>query len=64
MADCMATSQTSATSSTGFKVKRRAWYHPYKLAGFLLENWFLIGIGVVIVLAWRFPGVAKEDGSE
>lgn len=42
----------------------RKWFHPYQIVGFLVENWFLIGIGVVIVLAWRFPQVAKEHGSE
>lgn len=64
MAESMASSQPSATPTPEPKATRKPWYHPYKLAGFLLENWFLIGIGVVIVLAWRFPGVAKEDGSE
>ncbi|WVW80214.1 hypothetical protein I302_102191 [Kwoniella bestiolae CBS 10118] len=44
------------------KKERRGWYHPYKILGFLLDNWFLIGIGVSIVLAWRFPNVAADGG--
>ncbi|KAG2178700.1 hypothetical protein INT44_001853 [Umbelopsis vinacea] len=29
---------------------------------FIQTYWFLMGLAVVIVLAWRFPGVAKKDG--
>ncbi|WVR03774.1 hypothetical protein IAU60_000769 [Kwoniella sp. DSM 27419] len=42
--------------------EEKRWYHPVKVFGFLLDNWFLIGIGVCIVLAWRFPHVAAEGG--
>jgi hypothetical protein len=31
------------------------------LIQFLYDR-FLMGLAVVIVLAWRFPGVAKKDG--
>lgn len=29
---------------------------------FFKQYWFLMGLAIVIVLAWRFPGVAKKDG--
>jgi len=29
---------------------------------FIKQYWFLMGLAIVIVLAWRFPGVAKTDG--
>jgi hypothetical protein len=34
------------------------------LVDYLVEQWFIVGIGVFIVLAWRFPQVAKDDGRE
>ncbi|KAK4689929.1 vacuolar protein sorting-associated protein 54, partial [Tremellales sp. Uapishka_1] len=40
----------------------RAWYHPTSLFWWAVQNWFLIGIGVVVVLAWRWPQVAKDGG--
>jgi hypothetical protein len=42
----------------------RPWYHPIRLLNYLIEQWFIVGIGVFIVLAWRFPQVAKDDGRE
>ncbi|WVQ78815.1 hypothetical protein IAT38_000906 [Cryptococcus sp. DSM 104549] len=42
--------------------KERKWYHPWVVLNYLLGNWFLIGIGISIVLAWRFPNVASEGG--
>lgn len=44
--------------------KKRPWYHPSMILDFLIGNWFLIGIGVVIVLAWRFPHVAADGGGK
>ncbi|OCF75057.1 sodium/bile acid cotransporter 7-B/bile acid cotransporter 7-B [Kwoniella mangroviensis CBS 8886] len=41
---------------------KKKWFHPFKILGFLLDNWFLIGIGVSIALAWRFPNVAADGG--
>ncbi|WVQ74726.1 hypothetical protein IAR50_004330 [Cryptococcus sp. DSM 104548] len=43
--------------------EKRPWYHPLVVLDFLIGNWFLIGIGVSIVLAWRFPHVAAAGGS-
>ncbi|WVF65823.1 hypothetical protein IAT40_000560 [Kwoniella sp. CBS 6097] len=42
----------------------RAWWFRYSsaLLGWMVDNWFLIGIGVSIVLAWRFPHVASDGG--
>ncbi|TYJ51445.1 hypothetical protein B9479_007980 [Cryptococcus floricola] len=42
--------------------EKRPWYHPLVVLDFLIGNWFLIGIGVSIVLAWRFPHVAASGG--
>lgn len=50
--------------STMATAVKRPWYHPLVIVNYLIEQWFIIGIGVVIVLAWRFPEVAKDDGSE
>jgi sodium/bile acid cotransporter 7 len=42
----------------------RKWYHPVPLIWAFLGQWFLWGTGVAIVLAWRWPDVAKSGGSE
>nr|XP_018264783.1 sodium/bile acid cotransporter 7-B/bile acid cotransporter 7-B [Kwoniella dejecticola CBS 10117]OBR86941.1 sodium/bile acid cotransporter 7-B/bile acid cotransporter 7-B [Kwoniella dejecticola CBS 10117] len=52
----------TAQAHTKADAKPRKWYHPVTVLGFLLDNWFLIGIGVSIVLAWRFPNVASDGG--
>ncbi|ADV20785.1 Hypothetical protein CGB_C0005C [Cryptococcus gattii WM276] len=52
----------SADAGGGNVEKKRPWYHPSMILDFLIGNWFLIGIGVVIVLAWRFPHVAADGG--
>jgi len=44
--------------------KRRSWYHPKALFQLALDNWFLIGIFVFIILASQFPSVAKTGGRE
>jgi len=44
--------------------RKRAWYHPLSLFQLALDNWFLIGIFVFIVLASQFPNVAKTGGRE
>lgn len=44
--------------------KKRSWYHPKALFQLALDNWFLIGIFVFIVLASQFPSVAKAGGRE
>ncbi|GAA5899134.1 hypothetical protein JCM8208_003012 [Rhodotorula glutinis] len=41
---------------------RRAWTSTKRVLGLLIDQWFLIGIGVFIVLAWRFPNVARQGG--
>ncbi|WRT65755.1 uncharacterized protein IL334_002703 [Kwoniella shivajii] len=57
---------TDIGQSGGFEekptVREKKWYHPLKVFGILVDNWFLIGIGVSIVLAWRFPNVAADGG--
>nr|ODN92387.1 sodium/bile acid cotransporter 7-B/bile acid cotransporter 7-B [Cryptococcus depauperatus CBS 7841] len=40
----------------------KPWYHPLVLLDFVVGNWFFIGIGVAIILAWRFPRIAAEGG--
>ncbi len=42
----------------------RRWYHPLPILSTIVDQWFLVGIAVVIVLAWRFPHVGMEHGSE
>jgi len=42
----------------------RPWYHPISLFWLVVENWFLIGIAVFISLAWRWPELGKDGGSE
>lgn len=54
----------SADAGGGNVEKKRPWYHPSMILDFLIGNWFLIGIGVVIVLAWRFPHVAADGGGK
>ncbi|GAA5857328.1 hypothetical protein JCM9279_000298 [Rhodotorula babjevae] len=41
---------------------RRVWNATRRVLGLLIDQWFLIGIGVFIVLAWRFPNVARQGG--
>ncbi|GAA5931466.1 hypothetical protein JCM3775_006862 [Rhodotorula graminis] len=41
---------------------RRVWNATKRVLGLLVDQWFLIGIGVFIVLAWRFPNVARQGG--
>lgn len=31
---------------------------------YLVSQWFLIGLGVLITLAWRWPEFGKDGGSE
>lgn len=40
----------------------RSWYHPISLLKTLLGYWFLIGMGIFILLAWAFPSVGKKYG--
>jgi hypothetical protein len=40
----------------------RLWYHPISLLKTLLGYWFLIGMGIFILLAWAFPSVGKKYG--
>ena len=42
----------------------RKWYHPLRLLMLFIKNWFLIGMAVLITLAWRFPNVGREGGGE
>ncbi|OCF31664.1 sodium/bile acid cotransporter 7-B/bile acid cotransporter 7-B [Kwoniella heveanensis BCC8398] len=43
--------------------RRARWTrYPKSVLGWMVDNWFLIGIGVSIVLAWRFPHVASDGG--
>lgn len=42
----------------------RAWWHPVSLLWSALDNWFLICLGVLVVLAWRFPDVGRNGGCE
>ena len=42
----------------------RPWWHPVSLLWTLVENWFLIGLGVFVVLAWAFPTVGMDGGGE
>jgi sodium/bile acid cotransporter 7 len=44
--------------------RKRTWYHPLSLFQLALDNWFLIGIFVFIILASQFPAVAKTGGRE
>jgi len=44
--------------------RKRAWYHPLSLFHLAVDNWFLIGIFVFIILASQFPDVAKSGGRE
>lgn len=56
---------TTSADANGENVKKKnPWYYPLVLLDFLIGNWFLIGIGVVIVLAWKFPHVAANGGSK
>ncbi|GJN91063.1 hypothetical protein Rhopal_004078-T1 [Rhodotorula paludigena] len=42
---------------------QRVWRFVKRAFEFVfIEQWFLVGIGVVIVLAWRFPNVARQGG--
>ncbi|BGP16797.1 hypothetical protein JCM10213_002191 [Rhodosporidiobolus nylandii] len=41
---------------------RRIWHHTKVVLSFLLEQWFVIGIGVAIGLASAFPNVARSGG--
>ncbi|GAA5837901.1 hypothetical protein JCM11251_004693 [Rhodosporidiobolus azoricus] len=41
---------------------RRIWRWTKRTVSFLIEQWFIIGIGVVIGLAAAFPNVARPNG--
>ncbi|GAA5820933.1 hypothetical protein JCM3770_002635 [Rhodotorula araucariae] len=41
---------------------QRVWQALKRVLDLLIDQWFLIGIGVFIVLAWRFPNVARQGG--
>jgi hypothetical protein len=50
-------------------IKQYWWVATYRSIPFtnrslnnILHRRFLMGLGIVIVLAWRFPGIAKKDG--
>jgi hypothetical protein len=43
---------------------KRPWWHPISLAWLVLENWFLVGLGTLVVLAWAFPKVGMDGGCE
>ncbi|OXG12881.1 sodium/bile acid cotransporter 7-B/bile acid cotransporter 7-B [Cryptococcus neoformans A2-102-5] len=62
---CQASVEGAITDANGENVKKKnPWYYPLVLLlDFLIGNWFLIGIGVVIVLAWKFPHVAANGGA-
>jgi len=42
--------------------RKRPWYHPKSLFQLALDNWFLIGIFVFIIIASQAPSVAKTGG--
>jgi len=55
----------AAASVTTPTNKKRPWYRPVTIIlNYLIEQWFILGLGVVVVLAWRWPQVAKDGGSE
>lgn len=53
-----------APSTDGSADISRSWYHPISLFWLAVDNWFLIGIAVFITLAWRWPELGKDGGSE
>lgn len=63
---CQASVEGAITDANGETVKKKnPWYYPLVLLlDFLIGNWFLIGIGIVIVLAWKFPHVAANGGGK
>ncbi|WWC68574.1 uncharacterized protein I206_102504 [Kwoniella pini CBS 10737] len=54
--------ESTKLDQTQAQNKSKKWYHPLKILGFLIDNWFLIGIGISIILAWRFPNIASDGG--
>ncbi|WVQ93467.1 hypothetical protein IAU59_000541 [Kwoniella sp. CBS 9459] len=58
------TAARTDSAERGRDTKSRAWWIRYSalLLEWMVDNWFLIGIGVSIVLAWRFPHVACDGG--
>lgn len=44
--------------------KKNLWYYLLVFLDFFIGNWFLIGIGVVIVLVWKFLYVVVNGGSK
>lgn len=40
----------------------KLWQHVKRVLLFLYAQWFLLGIGLVILLAHFFPNVARQDG--
>ncbi|ORX48580.1 hypothetical protein DM01DRAFT_1385505 [Hesseltinella vesiculosa] len=54
----------SEKSATLAPSKSSRWYHKPKsiVLALLAKYWFLIGLALVIVLAWQFPDVAKKNG--
>ena len=61
VAEGVPSGQTSPDGKGSVKVTRK-WYHPLSLLWIALDNWFLIGIGIVIALASQFPQVMESGG--
>lgn len=50
------------TKDGPLRASKRPWYHPKSLFQLALDNWFLIGIFVFIIIASQAPSVAKTGG--
>ena len=59
-------SERSTVDSIGEPEEKKKFIHVKKIGSFLkalfLKYWFLLGLVVVILLAWRFPNVARKKG--
>ncbi|ORX40601.1 SBF-like CPA transporter family-domain-containing protein [Kockovaella imperatae] len=56
------TKSRTSVAEPSIEKNTRKWYHPKALLLLAISNWFLIGIGIAIGLASRFPQVAAEGG--